>query len=111
MAENSQRKTLCKPNFFLMLVKYPDYFTGGFNWISLSIAAVLIFDVPLARAVNAGDFAWYFALIFVAALFLGVPFALYITFLDYGLAISCYEGEKDKHLSQVNNRDGGISER
>lgn len=90
MAGKVRRGMVRKPSFLKMLVKYDEDFTGKFNWISLAVLAVLVFDIPVARALDAGDFAWFFALVFVAALLLGVPFALYITYMDYRLALECY---------------------
>ena len=96
MTETKNSSTIKPPSFVKMLVKYPHYFSGEFNTIALSIFAVLLFLIPIARELDLSALALPIAIVWLIDLVAGVPFALYITYLDYKLAMDAYERELNK---------------
>lgn len=96
MTETRNNVAIKPPSFAMMLVKYPPYFTGKFNAIALPVLAVLLLLIPISRELRMSDLALPIAIVWLVDLVAGVPFALYVTYLDYRLAQDAYRSEAKK---------------
>ena len=87
--------------------KFKHMFYCGNSLSMLSWAIIVGFILFLLCFVSTGIFAFLLAILVI----FGIPFAAYITYLDYGVRMNCYKIEYNIWEEQQNDWEGHINKR